>query len=164
MQLRRYGRPERAALPRRAWRAHPTGFSVRDAKGVGDGRVSGETRRATDGLPQDYIAVARNAMEVRLVDLSLTGARIEHWGLLNPGVSCELRLPAPFGHLVVSAQVVWCTVLRAERRAGGDRHLRARSGLRFATLTTHQQAVLAGTLGQLTRTDPPPLDSQSGSA
>ena len=115
-------------------------------------------------LPKDYIALARNAMEVHLVDFSLTGARIEHWGLLNPGVSCELRLPAPFRHLAVSAQVVWSTILRAERRAGGDRHLRSRSGLRFATLTTHQHAVLAGTLEQLTRTDPPPLDSQSGSA
>ena len=52
MRLRRYGRPGCAALPRRAWRGHPTGFSVRDAKGVGDGRVSGETRRATDGAPE----------------------------------------------------------------------------------------------------------------
>jgi hypothetical protein len=115
-------------------------------------------------LPKDYIALARNALEVHLVDLSLTGARIEHWGLLNPGASCELRLPAPFGHLAVSAQVVWCTILRAERRAGGDRHLRSRSGLRFATLTAHQQAVLTGALEQLARTDPPPLDSPSGSA
>jgi hypothetical protein len=115
-------------------------------------------------LPKDYIALASNAVEVHLVDLSLTGARIEHWGVLNPGVSCELRLPALVGHLTVSAQVVWCTILRAERRAGGDRRLRSRSGLRFATLTTHQHAMLVGTLGQLTRTDPPPLDSQSGSA
>ena len=45
-------------------------------------------------LPKDYIALARNAMEVHLVDLSLTGARIEHWGLLNPGAisaSCASR-------------------------------------------------------------------------
>jgi hypothetical protein len=115
-------------------------------------------------LPTGYIALASNAVEVHLVDLSLTGARIEHWGVLNPGVSCELRLPARFGHLAVSAQVVWCTILRAERRVGGDRRLRSRSGVKFATLTAHQCAVLAGTLEQLTRTDPPPLDSQSGSA
>jgi hypothetical protein len=115
-------------------------------------------------LPKDYIALAQNAVEVHLVDLSLTGARIEHWGLLNPGAKCELRLPAPLGKLTISAQVVWCTILRAERRAGGDRQLRSSSGLRFAALTTHQQAVLAGTLEQLTRTTLPPLDSHSRSA
>jgi hypothetical protein len=115
-------------------------------------------------LPKDYIALARSAVEVRLVDLSLTGARIEHWGLLNPGAPCELRLPAPLGHLTISAQVVWCTVLRAERRAGGDRQLRSCSGLRFATLTAHQQAVLSATLEQLARTASPLLDSHSGSA
>jgi hypothetical protein len=115
-------------------------------------------------LPKGYIALARSALEVRLVDLSLTGARIEHWGLLNPGAPCEVRLPAPLGHLTIAAQVVWCTVLRAERQAGGDRRLRSCSGLRFATLTPHQQALLSAALEQLARTAPPLLDSRSGSA
>jgi hypothetical protein len=115
-------------------------------------------------LPTGFIALARSAVEVRLVDLSLTGARIEHWGLLNPGAPCELRLPAPLGHLVISAQVVWCTILRAERRTGGDRQLRSCSGLRFAALTTHQHAVLSAALEQLARTTSPLLDSHSGSA
>jgi hypothetical protein len=137
---------------------------VRDEK---NRRVMAEYRekRAAPrtALPKGFVALSSNAVEVHLVDLSLTGARIEHWGLLNPGVSCELRLPAPFGNLAVSAHVVWCTILRAERRAGGDRRLRSRSGLRFAALTTHEQAVLAGTLEQLARTDPP-LDTHGGSA
>jgi hypothetical protein len=43
-----------------------------------------EKRGATDGAPEDYIALARTPWR-STVDLSLTGARIEHWGPLNPG-------------------------------------------------------------------------------
>jgi hypothetical protein len=87
--------------------------------------------------------------EVRLVDLSLTGAQIEHLDLFRLGATCGLDLPPPFGALSLPAQVVWCTVFGRKRKLGGESHLVARSGLRFTTLTVGQHAALAETLQHL---------------
>lgn len=88
-------------------------------------------------------ARAREAQEVRLLDLSRDGARIEHLDLLRPGAPCSLELPPPFGPLTLPAQVVWCTVIGRTRRPGGDSHLVSRSGLRFTRLNVAQHAALA---------------------
>ena len=85
--------------------------------------------------------------EVRLLDLSRDGARIEHLDLLRPGVAVPLELPPPFGSLTVSARVVWCKVIGRRRQPGGESHLVSRSGLRFAELTVTQNAALAWLLG-----------------
>jgi hypothetical protein len=87
--------------------------------------------------------------EVRLLDLSPTGAQIEHLDLLYPNAPCHLDLPPPLGALTLPARVVWCAVIGRERRPGGDSRLVARSGLRFAALARAQHAVLTESLQQV---------------
>ncbi len=89
----------------------------------------------------------REGREVRLIDLSRDGARIEHLDLFRPGVTCPLELPPPFASLTVPARVVWCSVIGWMRQPGGESHLLSRSGLRFAELTIAQDAALAWLLG-----------------
>ena len=108
-------------------------------------------RRATPRtrLRNRPAAQVAGVRQVRLLDLSLAGAQIEHLDPLRPGVACALALPPPYGALNLSAQVVWCTVIGRKRKLGGESHLVARSGLRFTTLTAGQQAALAATLQDL---------------
>ena len=88
--------------------------------------------------------------KVRLRDLSLTGAQIEHLDLLRLDARCELDLPPPFGALTLPTHVVWCTVIgRRHTRTDGESRLVARSGLRFAPLTLAQRTALATTLQNL---------------
>jgi hypothetical protein len=94
-------------------------------------------------------ARVRGVREVRLLDLSLAGAQIEHLAALRLGAACGLELPPPGEACTLPAQVVWCTVIGRKRKLGGESHLVARSGLRFATLTAGQQAALAETLHYL---------------
>lgn len=110
-----------------------------------------DEKRATPRIPVPGHPVvrAREIQEVRLLDLSLKGARIEHLDLLRPGVPCHLELPPGLGSLVLSAQVVWCTIIGRKPSAGGDRRLLSRTGLRFTKLTATQQTVLADALREL---------------
>ena len=101
--------------------------------------------------------------EVRLLDLSLTGAQIEHLDLARLGAACALDFPPPFGALSLPAEVVWCTVIGRQRKLGGTAHLVARSGLRFPRLTGAQHAALADTLRRLAAL-PSIVDSQRRSA
>ena len=91
-------------------------------------------------------ALVRGAREVRLLDLSLAGAQIEHLAPLHLGAACSLELPPPGEACTLPAQVVWCTVVGRRRTLGGESHLVVRSGLRFRTLTAGQQAVLVDTV------------------
>jgi PilZ domain len=116
------------------------------------------------GLPARPPARAREAREVRLVDLSLHGAGIEHRGLLRPGAPCHLELPSGPGALVLTAEVVWSTIIGSERTAQGERQLLSRSGLRFGKLTGDQRRAVAETLQQLALSAVPLLDSHQGSA
>jgi len=102
--------------------------------------------------------------EVRLLDLSLTGAQIEHLDLFHLSASCALDFPPPFGALTLPAQVVWCAVIGRQRKLGGSAHLVARSGLRFTKLTGAQHTTLADTLRHLAATRRPGVDSQQRSA
>jgi len=108
-------------------------------------------------------ARVRGVREVRLLDLSLAGAQIEHLGLLRLGAPCDLELPPPFGACRLPAQVVWCTVIGRQRKLGGESHLVSRSGLRFTRLTGAEHTALADTLQHLAAR-PSILDSQRRSA
>jgi PilZ domain len=114
---------------------------------MGEGTDRREVRRTA--LPRRPRAQAREVQEVRLLDLSLKGARIEHLDLLHPGAPCHLQLPPTLGSLSLSAQVVWCTVVGRKPSPDGDRQLISRTGLRFTKLTATQQTSLAGTLQEL---------------
>lgn len=80
-------------------------------------------------------ARVRDLREIRLLDFSPTGARIEHLDLLRPGAPCALDLPPRGGALGLPAQVVWCTVVGRQRKFEGESYPVSRSGLRFRTLT-----------------------------
>jgi len=94
-------------------------------------------------LAERPAARVRGLPGVRLLDLSLTGAQIEHLDLLRPGAACTLDLPLPGGVWNLPAQAVWCSVIGRKRRPGGQSHLVSRSGLRFTKLTVAQDAALA---------------------
>jgi len=110
------------------------------------------------------VARVRGLPEVRLLDLSLTGAQIEHLDLLRPGTTCTLDLPPPSAALSLPVQVVWCAVIGRKRKVGSASHLVSRSGLRFTTLTGAQHTALADTLQYLTAAHHPIVDDQPLSA
>ena len=109
-------------------------------------------------------ARVRGVRAVHLLDLSLTGAQIEHLDLVRLGAPCALELPPPFGALSLRAEVVWCTVIGRQHRLGGASRLVARSGLRFIRLTGAQHTTLADTLRHLAATRHPGVNSQQRSA
>jgi len=94
-------------------------------------------------------ARVRGIREVRLLDVSPTGAQIEHLDLFRLGASCAVDLPPPCGALSLPAQVIWCTVIGRKLKLGGESHLVVRSGLRFTALTEAQRAGLASSLRHL---------------
>ena len=69
-------------------------------------------------------ARVRGILAVRLVDLSLGGARIEHLGLLRPGYPCAVEVLATIDPLLLATRVVRCAVVGVERSTVGERHLR----------------------------------------
>ena len=93
---------------------------------------------------------ARAILDVRILDLSLTGARIEHLSPLRPGSSCAFELPTTIGSLVLSARVVRSSVIGNEPTPDGGRLLRYESGLTFVGITAEQQAALEKALEKLT--------------
>ena len=104
-------------------------------------------RRVTIGR---YIpALARGTLPVRLVDLSLGGARIEHLAQLRPGSPCALEFPGPVGPLRLAAHVVRSSVVNNRRRARGDRHFRYESGLAFAEVSPGQETALTDILERI---------------
>ena len=115
-------------------------------------------------LAERSAARVRGMRGVHLLDLSLTGAQIEHLDLVRFGAPCDLELPPPFGAMSLPAQVVWCAVIGRQRKLGGASYLVARSGLRFTTLTGAQHTALADTLQHLAATRQPGVDSQRRSA
>jgi hypothetical protein len=89
-------------------------------------------------------------MDVRILDLSASGARIEHFDLLRPGATYTLELPPALGSLLFTAKIVHSAVVGAEATPEGERYLRYQSGLTFAGITAEQQAALAAILERLT--------------
>ncbi len=66
---------------------------------------------------------------VRLVDLSLQGARIEHPDPLNAGLMCFIDFPPALGRGSLTGRVVWTKPHRHERTLEGARQRSYRSGL-----------------------------------
>ena len=87
---------------------------------------------------------------MRLVDLSVTGARIEHLDLLRPGSSVIVELPTLMKPQALGARVVWSKVMGGEQTPEGERHLHYQSGLAFTGLTADETLFLASSLEHLT--------------
>ncbi len=83
---------------------------------------------------------------VRLVELSLHGARIEHPDPLNEGLMCFVDLPRALGRGTLSGRIVWSRLQRSEQTMEGERQHYYWSGLSWAGLTPAQQDALAAAL------------------
>jgi hypothetical protein len=83
---------------------------------------------------------------VRLIDLSLEGARIEHSGHLHEGLGCFVDLPPALGRLRLTGRVVWTRLHKGEQTLEGDRNLYYQSGLTFTGVTPEQQTGLEAAL------------------
>ncbi len=92
---------------------------------------------------------ARATLEVRLIDLSLKGARIEHDEMLRPGTRCTLELPPAVGAATLTARIVRSTVVGSLPKPDGDRQLIYQSGLAFVDVTADQRAALEAVLKRL---------------
>lgn len=105
-----------------------------------------ERRRAERvALPQPVPLRTRGeaAREVRLLELSLIGSRIEHQGSLQPGSLCVLEFPIASSPLALSARVIHSRARGDKGEPAGTRQLRYESGLTFVDVTPDQQTVLA---------------------
>jgi hypothetical protein len=110
-----------------------------------------ERRRAPRILVAGRLgARARATLDVRILDLSRSGVRIEHYELLRPGATYTFELPPTLGPLVLTAKVVHSAVVGTEATTDGERHLRYQSGLTFVRITAEQQSALAAILERLT--------------
>jgi hypothetical protein len=114
------------------------------AKGVERRRSARLTIPPRFGLP------GQESRQIRLVDLSLEGARIEHRHPLQTGLPCVVDLPAAIGGGSFLGRIVWSTLQRDEQTPEGDRPDSYQSGLTWAELTPEQFGVLAAALDLLT--------------
>lgn len=94
----------------------------------------------------------RGGGEVRILDLSTAGVGIEHMEPLQPGASCALEFPLPFGAVHLEARVVWSSMKGDGQIQENERESRYHSGLAFTELTPEQQSALARTLETLQTT------------
>jgi len=104
-------------------------------------------RVAVAGRPGGRV---RATLDARLLDLSSTGARIEHRNLLRPGFTCTLEFPATLAKMVLTVQIVRSIVVGTEYTDGGDRLLRYESGVCFINMTPEQQQTVEQILDKLT--------------
>lgn len=95
--------------------------------------------------------------QVRLVDLSLQGARIEHPDALTVGLLHFIDLPPALGRGSLSGRVVWTRLHRQEQTLEGERQHYYRSGLTWSGLTCAQQGALTAVLKRLTAAREPPV-------
>ncbi len=119
------------------------------------GAMLDRRRVARVAVPWHLSARVLDSYEARILDLSTAGVGIEHAVPLQPGTTCSLEFPLPFGSVHLAARVVWSLLKGAGsvvEGGEGDRGLRYHSGLAFTELTSEQQAALARTLETLEAT------------
>ena len=109
-------------------------------------------------IPSQFSARELALQPVRLLELSLHGARIEHPDPLNKGLMCFVDLPFALGRGTLSGRIVWTKLHRNERTLEGTRQRYYRSGLSWIGLTPAQQGALAAALEllQAAQAAPPP--------
>ncbi len=100
-------------------------------------------------------------VETRVIDLGLTGARIEHSNMLQPGCTCVLELPESLGTLALPARVVRTVEIGTVQKDAVPPTLRYESGLVFPDLSPEQHLVLESALNRLS---PPRVITDTGLA
>ena len=92
--------------------------------------------------------------DVRILDLSLGGARVEHTSILRPGSTCHIQLPLRHHRVTAVCLVVWSKAVgRAEGEVRGT-GLLFQSGLEFSKMAAEVQKLLTAYLE--TEGTPPP--------
>jgi len=97
-------------------------------------------------VPSHSGGVERELRQVRILELSAEGARIEHLGHLHEGLVCFVDLPPALGRVRLTGQVVWTRLRKSEQTFEGDKHVYYQSGLAFVGITPEQQTALAAAL------------------
>ena len=101
-------------------------------------------------LPEPLLAVAQGTLAVALLDISVGGARLEHFRVLRPGSPCTLAVAAASGALHLPAHVVRSRIVGEERGADDVWRVKYETGLVF-TLLPAQVAALAQFVEHLTQ-------------
>ncbi len=89
-------------------------------------------------------------LQVRLLDLSPRGVRIEHLRPLPNRALCFLDLPLALGGTSLQGEVIWSHLTEYRPGPEGISVVSFQSGLRFLMLTGEQEAQLAEALRTLT--------------
>ena len=97
-------------------------------------------------IPSQFSDPGLADQQVRLVDLSPKGARIEHLRVLVDRSMCFLYLPRALGGVRLRGQVIWSHITGFKPVVGGKSGVVYQSGLTFALLTPEQRAGLARAL------------------
>ena len=103
----------------------------------------------------------RATVKTRVIDLGVTGAKIEHSNMLQPGCTCVLELPESLGTLALAARVVRTVEIGTAEKDAVPPTLRYESGLVFTDLSPEQHLVLESVLERLL---PPRVMRDSGLA
>ena len=80
-------------------------------------------------IPSQLGSPGLEDQEVRLLDLSREGARIEHSKPLHAGLLCLVDLPPALGRGSLSGRIVWSKLQRTEHSLEGERRRYFESGL-----------------------------------
>jgi hypothetical protein len=121
--------------------------------------MTGMSERRRDArlfVPRVFGGVELELRQVRLLDLSPAGARIEHEEHLHEGLVCFVDLPRTLGRVRLTGRVVWTRLRDTEQTLEGDRRSHYESGIEFTGPTPEQQTALAAALATLQKEQDPP--------
>ena len=97
-------------------------------------------------IPSQLSSLGLGRHQVRLLDLSPEGVRVEHVHPFPEGHLCFLDLPPALGGAGLQGRVVWSREAGRKEMAEGDWVVSFQSGLRFTSLTVVQRERLTAAL------------------
>ena len=112
-------------------------------------RIPERRRVARLPIPSELSGPGWAAHQVRLLDLSPEGARIEHARPLPTRDLFFLDLPLALGGTDLQGEPIWTQMVERQEGAEGQAAVLYQSGLRFTMLTPGQQRRLATALNIL---------------
>ena len=100
-------------------------------------------------IPSPLSRLGLEGQEIRLVDLSPAGARLEHRHPLHSGLLCVVDLPPALGRGTLSGRIVWSRLHRIEHSLEGTQRRYFQSGLTWTGVTPEQLGALTAALDLL---------------
>ena len=97
-------------------------------------------------VPWQLSGAGLELLRGRLLNLSATGARMEHTNLMYEGRVCNVDLPPALGRCWLKARVVWTKPHKPAQTFKGKTLISYQTGLAFVDLTPEQQLALADAL------------------